>query len=248
MKIIINKKEIADGLSKLQGITNRKTSLSITSDILIKAVGSQITIIASDMETAFYGTYKAEIEEEGILSLNSRKFYEIIKEYPDEYIIINEVKDRWVEIGKGDSLYHIVASDYNDFPEIPLIEDVNFIEIPSKDLKKMVEVASVVSYPSEEKRIYVLGCLLDKIVKEDENDSNKLRIVSTDSKRLNSYEIAFKEDIELPAENIIIPKSIGDVLVAITFNQITGGIIDHQIRSIAHISVLIQENVTGIDI
>ena len=206
MKIIIKKKEILDGLSKLQGITSRKTSLSITSDILIKAVGSQITISASDMETAFYGTYEVQVEQEGILSVNSKKFYEIIKEYPDDDILINEVKDRWVEIGKGDSLYHIVASDYNDFPEIPIIENVNFIEITAKDLKKMVEVSSVVSYSADEKRIYVLGCLIDKLTKEDEDGNDKLRIVSTDSKRLHSYEADFQGNLELPEENVIIPK------------------------------------------
>jgi DNA polymerase III subunit beta len=206
MKITIKKKEIADGLSRLQGITGRKTNLSITSDILIKAVDSQITITANDMETAFYGTYQAEIEDDGILSVNSRKFYEIIKEYPDEDILINEVKDRWIEIGTGDSLYHMVASDYNDFPEVPLIENVEFIEIASKDLKKMVEVASIVGYSPDEKRIYVLGCLIDKISSEDEGVSDKLRIVSTDSKRLNSYEADFQGNPEFPDENIIVPK------------------------------------------
>ena len=206
MKITIKKKEIADGLSRLQGITGRKTNLSITSDILIKAVDSQITITANDMETAFYGTYQAEIEDDGILSVNSRKFYEIIKEYPDEDILINEVKDRWIEIGTGDSLYHMVASDYNDFPEVPLIENVEFIEIASKDLKKMVEVASIVGYSPDEKRIYVLGCLIDKIASEDEGVSDKLRIVSTDSKRLNSYEADFQGNPEFPDENIIVPK------------------------------------------
>ena len=203
MKISFNKKEIVDVLSKIQGITGRKTSLTITSDILIKAAGSRISITANDMETAFYGTYGAEVDREGILSINSKKFYEILREYPDNEILVNEVENRWVEIGRGDSIYHIVSSDYENFPETPVIEDVEFIEIKSGDLKKMVEMSSVINYSGDEKRIYVLGSLIEKIIKDG---SERIRIVSTDSKRLHCYDAEFKGDLNLPEESIIIPK------------------------------------------
>lgn len=203
MKFSFNKKEIVDVLSKIQGLTGRKTSLTITSDILIKAMGSQISITANDLETVFLGTYTAQVETEGILSINSKKFFEIIREYPDNEIVVNEIENRWVEIGKGDSIYHIVSSDYENFPETPVIENVEFIEISSKDLKKMVEVSSVVNYSGEEKRIYVLGALIEKITTEDDE---RLRIVSTDSRRLHCYSAKFTGNLNLPDESVIIPK------------------------------------------
>ncbi|MCP4021276.1 MAG: DNA polymerase III subunit beta, partial [Desulfobacteraceae bacterium] len=169
----------------------------------IKAMGSKITITANDLETVFSGTYDAHVESEGILSINSKKFFEIIREYPDTEILVNEVENRWVEIGKDDSLYHIVSSDHENFPETPVIENVNFIEINSKDLKKMVEISSIISFSGEEKRIYVLGALIEKI-SGDQGD--KLRIVSTDSRRLHCYDAQFKGELNLPDESVIIPK------------------------------------------
>ncbi len=203
MKFSFNKKDILDILSKIQGITGRKTNLTITSDILIKAFGSQISITANDLETVFTGTYDAQIETEGILSINSKKFFEIIREYPDNEIVINEVENRWIEIGTGDSLYHIVSSDYENFPETPVIENVDFIEISAKDLKKMVSVSSVVGFTGDEKRIYVLGALIEKITS---GDQERLRIVSTDSRRLHCYDAPFEGKLTLPDESVIIPK------------------------------------------
>ena len=203
MKFSFNKKEIVDVLSKIQGLTGRKTNLTITSDILIKAMGNTITITANDLETVFFGTYEAQVETEGILSINSKKFFEIIREYPETEILVNEVENRWVEIGRGDSVYHIVSSDYENFPETPVIEDIKFIEMGSRDLKKMVEVSSIVNFSGEEKRIYVLGSLIEKV----ENDQGqKLRIVSTDSRRLNCYDAAFTGELSMPEESVIIPK------------------------------------------
>ena len=203
MKFSFDKKEILDVLSKIQGLTGRKTNLTITSDILIKAMGSQITITANDLETVFLGTYNAQVETEGILSINSKKFFEIIREYPENKIFINEIENRWVEIGEGDSIYHIVSSDYENFPETPVIENIDFIQINSKDLKEMVDVASIVNYSGEEKRIYVLGSLIEKIVIDDKET---IRIVSTDSRRLHCCDAQFKGELSLPDESVIIPK------------------------------------------
>jgi DNA polymerase III subunit beta len=73
------------------------------------------------------------VETEGILSINSKKFFEIIREYPDNEIPVNEVENRWVEIGnRGQSFSHIVSSDYENFPETPVIENVEFIEINAR--------------------------------------------------------------------------------------------------------------------
>lgn len=203
MKFSFDKKNILDVLSKIQGLTGRKTNLTITSDILIKAMGSEITITANDLETVFLGTYEAQVETEGILSINSKKFFEIIREYPENKILINEIENRWVEIGTGDSIFHIVSSDYENFPETPVIENIEFIEINATDLKKMVDVASIVNYSGEEKRIYVIGSLIEKI---STDDGEKLRIVSTDSRRLHCYDTEFKGELLLPDESVIIPK------------------------------------------
>lgn len=203
MKFSFNKKEILDVLSKIQGLTGRKTNLAITSNILIKAVGSQISITANDLETVFYGTFEAQVEKEGILSINSKKIFEIIREYPENVILVNEIENRWVEIGQKDSIYHIVSSNHENFPETPIIENIDFIEINARDLKKMVEVSSVVTFSGEEKRIYVLGSLIEKI-SLDNND--RIRVVSTDSRRLHCFDAEIKGDLELPNENIIIPK------------------------------------------
>ena len=203
MKFSFDKKEILDVLSKIQGLTGRKTNLTITSDILIKAMGSGITITANDLETVFFGAYEAQVETEGVLSINSKKFFEIIREYPENKIVVNEIENRWVEIGEGDSIFHIVSSDYENFPETPVIENVEFIEISSKNLKQMVDVASIINYSGEEKRIYVIGSLIEKI---STDDGERLRIVSTDSRRLHCCDAEFKGELLLPDESVIIPK------------------------------------------
>ncbi len=204
MKFSIHKKDILDVLSNIQGITGRKTNLSITCDVLITALGSSITLTANDMETVFVGSYDAQVEVEGVLSINSRKFFEIIKEYPDDFIQVNELDNRWVEIGAGDSVFHIVSSDYTNFPKTPLIEDVSFIQVNARELKKMINTSSAILYASDEKRPYIIGSFLEKIISPD--GKNIFRMVSTDSKRLNCFDTEFTGDFDIPEEGVLVPK------------------------------------------
>jgi DNA polymerase-3 subunit beta len=49
MKATINKNDILPVLSKIQGLAGRKTSLVITTNVLIKTVESGISITATDL-------------------------------------------------------------------------------------------------------------------------------------------------------------------------------------------------------
>ncbi|MFO7885267.1 MAG: DNA polymerase III subunit beta [Desulfobacteraceae bacterium] len=203
MNFSCDRKNISEVLSKIQGITGKKTTLAITSDVLLKVQGSSLYVTANDLETVFMGEYEVTAESEGIISINSQKLFEITREYPDPQIPVNEIEDRWVEIGKNNILYHLFTSDYEKFPKTPIIEDVSFIEVKSQVFKKMVAAASVIGFKSEEKRIYVMGALFEKI---DEGKGEKVRMVSTDSRRLNSFETEFEGDFASLENNVLIPK------------------------------------------
>ena len=73
MKFTVNKKDIQDILSKIQGLTGRKTNLIITENVLIKSSDTGISITATDLETGFEGFYPAEIETEGVIAINARE-------------------------------------------------------------------------------------------------------------------------------------------------------------------------------
>lgn len=203
MKFSVDRKRISEVLSLIQGLTNRRTTLAITSDVLVKAENSYITVTANDLETVFQGRYEAEVESDGIISINAKKLYEIVREYPDALVPVSEVENRWIEIGSDNIQYHIVSSDYENFPDHPVIEDIPFVEIESGAIRKMVEISASIGFSQEEKRPYVLGALLEKT---EAQEQPVLRMVSTDSKRLYSFDIPYSGDLQIPEGGIIIPK------------------------------------------
>lgn len=204
MKVTIKKADLLPVLSKVQGLTGRRTNLAITTNVLLKTDKKGLIISATDLETGFEGFYPAKVEKEGIIAINARKFYEIVRDFPTEDIFFNEVENHWIEIGNKNIEYHIVGLNPDDFPEIPKIEGIEFFEIDSAALNKMIERAVIVSGSSDDKRAHIIGVYAERL----EEKKNKIfRFVSTDGSRLSKVDTVFEKDAHLPTgDNVIIPK------------------------------------------
>jgi len=204
MKFKITKQDILDVLSKIQGLTGRKSNLAITANILISTTDYGINIVVTDLETGFEGQYPAKVESHGTIVINSRKFYEIVKEFPSEEIQVNEVENHWIKIGNKKVEYNIVGMNFKDFPETPHIDDVEFFSIESGVFKNMIEKMTIITGASDEKRAHITGIYFEIIHNDDQNI---VRMVSTDGNRLSKIDCVYEKDVELPqAPGIIIPK------------------------------------------
>lgn len=204
MKFQIKKEDVLDVLSKIQGITGRKSNLAITSNILISTTDDGIKLIVTDLETGFEGLYPAKVKSHGTMTINSRKFYEIVKEFPTNEININEVENYWIKIGNKKVEYNIVGMNPDDFPETPKIEDIDFFSMDSGVLKKMIEKTVIVSGAADEKRTHIKGIFFE-ILHQTENAI--VRMVSTDGSRLSKVDCVYGKEFELTQDfGIIVPK------------------------------------------
>jgi DNA polymerase-3 subunit beta len=204
MKFTISKDKIVNVLSKIQSLTSRKSNLAITECVLIQTLQNSIKLAATDLETGFEGEYEAQIENSGVAAINSRKLYEIIREFPDESIQVREVDNRWIEIGNHHVQFHIVGLNPDDFPPFPVIENVQFINIESLPFRKMIERTVLISSLADEKRAHVKGIYIEFI----SNDNRSIfRMVSTDISRLACVDYVLPSDTNLSIpQNILIPK------------------------------------------
>ena len=204
MKATINKNDILPVLAKIQGLAGRKTSLAITTNLLIQTGESGISISATDLETGFEGLYPANIETQGVIAINARKLYEIVRDFPGEDIYVNEIENHWIEIGNQNVEYHIVGLNPDDFPEIPKIEAVEFFEIDSAAFAQMIEKTVIISGASDDTRAHIIGVYAERI---QQDDQKIFRLVATDGSRLSKVDYIFDKDVDLATgSNVLIPK------------------------------------------
>jgi DNA polymerase-3 subunit beta len=203
MEFRINKEKILKGLSKIQGITGKKTNIPITSNVVISTQEAHLSILATDLEIAFQGDYEADILCEGSTAVPSRKFFEIVKDFPSTLVIVKELQNKWIQIADKKVEYKIVGVDTDEFPGIPNVEGVELFNINGDLLRNMIE-KTIYAVLSDEGRAHLAGVFFQTIV---EGDIKNLRMVSTDGHRLSKIDQPINEEEDLGIMGgVIIPK------------------------------------------
>ena len=204
MKFTIQKSEIVDVLSKIQGLTGRRSSLAITECILITAAEGSIQVIATDLETGYEGSFPASVQEPGTIAISARKFYEIVREFPSAEIRIEEKANRIIDIGNEKVQYHLKSMNPDDFPNTPAFENLEFFEMEASAFKKMIEKTIVISGVGEDKKPHINGVYFERLC---DDDPSIIRMVSTDGSRLSKYDLKQTEGSPVPAgEGVLVPK------------------------------------------
>jgi DNA polymerase-3 subunit beta len=182
LNCIVNKNDLLEGLNSLQNITNKKGTLAILSNVLVSTVNGGLSITGTDLEVGLKLFVPAEINDEGSLTLPSKKIFEIVRESGSESITIEETENSWVIIKAGLSTYNLAGIASDEFPEFPEYEDDNFIAFESYIFLELIEKV-IYSIANEQENIYSLTSVLFE--KEKIDDTSYLKMVSSDGHRLS---------------------------------------------------------------
>jgi DNA polymerase-3 subunit beta len=202
MQFIISKNIFLEGLSKVQGIVEKRHTIPILANVLIEAKNNEITITATDLEVGLKSKYEAKTISEGKITVSAKKLYEIVKELPDKEINFNSKNNFWVEIKCDKSIFNLVGLSPEEFPKFPDIELNNNI-INKNDLNEMIE-KTLFSISNDETKFNLTGIY----IKTDIVDNfKKIIFVSTDGHRLSMIQKSYEKELDKRyLEGFILPK------------------------------------------
>ena len=93
-------------LSPMQGIVERRTTIPVLSHILLKTSAKSLQLAATDLDVSLTSSVPAEVEREGALAVQAKKFTEIVRSVVAEEIRLKVEDERTllVQAGKARNL------------------------------------------------------------------------------------------------------------------------------------------------
>jgi DNA polymerase-3 subunit beta len=179
MEFNISRDAFLEGIQKTLGIVEKKTTMPILNNVLIKTQADGIKIVATDREIGLVADYHAQVVREGEVTLSARKIYEMIREVQSEQIHFYRNDQHLVTLTAQKAVYKIPGIPADDFPAVVVSEDLNFFRIRGQVLKEMIEKTSF-SMSMDEIRRNLNGVYFES----DSEKSGMLRAVATDGHRL----------------------------------------------------------------
>ncbi|WP_404927131.1 DNA polymerase III subunit beta [Mesorhizobium sp. ORM16] len=119
MKFTAERETILAALTFVGKYAASDNKIPIIADVLIKAKGSQVYFVATDLEQAAADSCPAEVQEPGVLCLPASLLLKAIKSSSGEVSLSADDRQATVTIGK--SKFKMPVLPAADFPEMPML-------------------------------------------------------------------------------------------------------------------------------
>ncbi len=203
MELTIERDDLLKGLQKSQSVAEKRSSMPVLSNVLLEAKNQQLHLTATNLEVSFTGSHQASVLKEGAVTIQARKFYEIVKELPFPEVHIREKENQWVNISSSSTEYNLMGLPADEFPQVMKYEDVTWVNMDAALLKEMID-KTIFAVSTEETRYNLSGIYFEKVETED---PVCLKLVATDGHRLSLIQKPLPEVSKFNFEKgIIIPR------------------------------------------
>src|SRR5207244_3872271 len=179
MEFTIRKFDLLQELTLIQGVVERKTTIPILANVLVRAEGSELGVAATDLEIALKSVCISKTTVPGTMTLPAKRLYEIIRALPDKEIKFKRGEANWVAVTCGSSRFRIAGLPQEDFPALPEAKTV-VGKIPAEVLSKLIS-RTIFAISTEDSKYTLSGALL--LLKP-----GSITMVATDGHRLAHVE------------------------------------------------------------
>lgn len=195
----IEKEELLKPLQVVIGIVERKQTMPILANVLIKKEINRIRFTSTDLEIQITTSIETEasVESNSAITVGGKKLQEILRILPEKSKVSIDVKENKAHIKSNKSRFNLQSLPAQDFPKLNQNLD-NGLQIKLSQLVLKKLLASVQFAMAQQDVRYYLNGVLFVI------EGNLLRAVATDGHRLAYNAVTIENESD--RFEIIIPR------------------------------------------
>lgn len=194
MKLQVTQENLAKALNTVARVATGRNTLPILSNVILKTVGTRLSIAATNLEIAITQFVGSKVSKEGAITVPARLMQDFITSLPAGVIDL-KLEDYKLHLSTDKYKSIINGTSAEEFPVMPAINKGDKLTVNGKILKEGLQQI-VVAASTDEARPVLTGVYLH-------SHENKLFAVATDSYRLAEKELTKTNQ----TVNLLIPAS-----------------------------------------
>ncbi|MEM7695715.1 MAG: DNA polymerase III subunit beta [Pseudomonadota bacterium] len=209
MRATLERAHLLKPLSHVQRVVERRNTIPILSNVLIRGDGAAVTLKATDLDIELVETVEAAIEQPGALTVPAHMLHDIVRKIPEGARISLETNPDGgsMTLSAGRSRFQLQLLPESDYPDITAGEFTHSFEVKAADFKWLIERTQF-AISTEETRYYLNGIYVHAA---ETDDGPRLRAVATDGHRLAQAQIEAPAGSEGMPGVIIPRKTVGEL-------------------------------------
>ena len=190
--------KVLGALQAVAGIVERRHTLPILANVLLRKNGSQVELTTSDLEIQVRTS--AELDGDGgsfATTVGARKLIDILRSMPADQTVTLSANQSKLTLQGGKSRFTLQTLPADDFPLVQEAADFGpMFSVPQKTLKALINQVHF-AMAVHDIRYYLNGILFVA-------EGKSLTLVATDGHRLALAQATL--DVEIPKQEVILPR------------------------------------------
>lgn len=213
MNIIIERAALLRSLGHVQSVVERRSTIPILSNVLMRARENQLSLAATDMDLEIIETAPARVTVAGGITAPAHTLFDIVRKLPDgSEIQLETIADGAVLVLRaGRSTFRLPCLPVEDFPQLSGASFPVHFDISAATLRGLIDRTRF-AISTEETRYYLNGIYLHAAkIRVDGGEYPVLRAVATDGHRLARVETPLPDGAEGMPGVILPRKTVGEI-------------------------------------
>ncbi len=198
MKFDVERDVLLNPLQAVQGVVERRQTLPILANVLLRAADGKLWVSATDMEIELVAEIPLEADAGGEVTVPARKLVDICRTLPRDARLSFAVDDQRALLRSGRSRFTLATLPATDFPATDTPSGELELRVPQADLKRLIDLTQF-AMAQQDVRYYLNGLLL-------EVGGDYLRAVATDGHRLAAADLACETGHGGDRRQVIVPR------------------------------------------
>ena len=204
MKLSCFQEKLNHGLNVVGRAAAARTTLPITSNVLLQTDQSRLKLSATNLEMAISCWIGAKVEEEGAITVNARLLTEFINSLPNDKVDVTlPSRGKSLKLKCARFEARISGVDAKDFPPVPTLEGGINTKVEAEAFRQAISQV-VFAAAVDESRPVLTG-----VNAKFEGDS--LTLAAADGFRLAVYKMALAEPVKESIKAIIPARTLGEL-------------------------------------
>ncbi len=176
MELTVAKADLQKELQLCQGVVEKRSTIPILSNVLLKAADGRLQIAATDLDVTILSSTPARITTPGGVTIEAKRLFDVVRSLPDDDVHMNLQENNSMLIESGTAKFRLLGLPAEDYPTLPTVNVSDAYAIELDELKTMFgKVKFAITH--EETRFQLNGALL-KV------QPAKMEMVATDGHRM----------------------------------------------------------------
>jgi DNA polymerase-3 subunit beta len=190
--------KILSTLQAVAGIVERRHTLPILANVLIRKKGPELELITSDLEIQIRTLARLDGDDgDFAITVGAKKLGDILKSLPSDQVVSLTANQAKLTLQGGKSRFTLQTLPAEDFPLVQEAADFGpTFSVPQQTLKSLIQQVHF-AMAVHDIRYYLNGILFVA-------EGNSLTLVATDGHRLALAQATL--DVDMPKQEVILPR------------------------------------------